>query len=177
MDMQGSISVWIGRLKAGEADAPQALWERYYRRLVELARGQLGGRGRTIADEEDVALLAFDGFFHGVAQGRFPKLEDRDDLWQVLLVLTARKVIDCQRRETRAKRGQPVQPDADVFAQVLGREPTPELAAETAEQVQQLLDGLDDATLRAVAVDKMEGYSNEEIAERLGCSVSTVERK
>jgi len=35
----------------------------------------------------------------------------------------------------------------------------------------------DDGTLRAVALHKMEGYRNEEIAEKLHCTIRTIERK
>ena len=36
---------------------------------------------------------------------------------------------------------------------------------------------LEDDGLRQIAVWKMEGYENDEIARRLGCGVRTVERK
>jgi DNA-directed RNA polymerase specialized sigma24 family protein len=58
-----------------------------------------------------------------------------------------------------------------------GSEPTPDFAAEFAEQCQRLLDRLGDASLRTVALRKMEGYTNAEIADALGCGVRTVERK
>jgi DNA-directed RNA polymerase specialized sigma24 family protein len=45
------------------------------------------------------------------------------------------------------------------------------------EERQRLLELLDDPDLEALAVAKMEGYTNEEIAERFGCSVRTVERR
>ena len=67
--------------------------------------------------------------------------------------------------------------DEAVLEQVVGEEPTPEFAAQVAEQYQRLLDLLGDETLRRVAVAKMEGFTNDEIAERLGCSRSTVARK
>ena len=56
--------------------------------------------------------------------------------------------------------------------------PTPEEAAVLAEEVQRRLTALD-ADLRSVAVWKLEGYSNKEIAapDRLNCSERTVERK
>ena len=179
MDAHSSISVWLGRLKAGESAAAQPLWKAYYGRMVELARRVLGGRPRAAADEEDAALSAFNSFWGAVQKGRFPDLEDRHDLWQVLLMLTARKAIDQMRGEARQKRGggQRAQLDTDAFAEVMGREPTPALAAQVAEECRRLLYGLDDAVLQTVAVAKMEGYSNAEIAERLGCSVASVERK
>jgi len=71
----GSVSHWIGQLKAGNHAAAQELWEDYFQRLVRLARRKLRGRSRRAADEEDVALSAFDSFCRGAALGRFPRLE------------------------------------------------------------------------------------------------------
>ena len=56
-------------------------------------------------------------------------------------------------------------------------QPTPEFAAMMAEQCRRLLEQLEDSSLQALALAKMEGYSNEEIAKQLGCSVRTVERR
>ena len=61
--------------------------------------------------------------------------------------------------------------------QVVGDEPTPEFAAQVAEEYQRLLDLLGDESLRQVAVWKMEGLTNDEIAGRLDCSRRTVARK
>jgi DNA-directed RNA polymerase specialized sigma24 family protein len=61
--------------------------------------------------------------------------------------------------------------------QLWGREPTPEFAAQVAEEYQLLLAQLSDPELEAVAVWKMEGYTNEEIAAKLDCTLRTVERK
>src|SRR5205814_1101168 len=67
--------------------------------------------------------------------------------------------------------------DDSAVEQVVGDEPTPEFAAQVAEQCQRLLDLLDDQTLRRIAVWKMEGFTNEEIAGQLGCSRRTVSLK
>ena len=58
-----------------------------------------------------------------------------------------------------------------------GPEPTPEFAASVADECRRLLALLGDDVLRSVAVWKMEGYTNEEVAEKLGCVVQTVGRK
>src|SRR5262249_36398416 len=60
---------------------------------------------RRAADEEDVALSALASFCRGAEQGRFPRLEDRDDLWALLVVIAARKAVDLRQREGRQKRG------------------------------------------------------------------------
>jgi len=59
----------------------------------------------------------------------------------------------------------------------VGDEPTPEFAAQVTEEYRRLLDLLGDDTLCRVAIWKMEGYGNDEIAEQLACSRRTVARK
>jgi DNA-directed RNA polymerase specialized sigma24 family protein len=189
MASAGSVTDWIGKLKAGDAGAAQQLWERYFHRLVWLARRRLGQAPRRAADEEDVALSAFDSFFRRAERGQFPQLFDRDDLWQLLVVLTARKAIRLREYERRQKRGGgQVQGETDLAAagpaaqepaldNLVGPEPTPEFAAEVAEECRRLLDQLDDPGLRSVALWKMEGYTTEEIAEKVGCVPRSVERK
>jgi DNA-directed RNA polymerase specialized sigma24 family protein len=189
MSSGDSVTQWIDQLKAGERDAVQKLWEAYFERLVALARQKLRGTPRRAADEEDVALSAFDSFCRRAAQGRFPQLLDRDDLWQLLVVLTARKACNLVQHEQREKRGggrvrhASVLPagaedeEGSVFADLIGREPDPAFAAQVAEECRRRLDDPGDEQLRAVAVWKMEGYGNEEIAAKLGRSLPTVERK
>lgn len=80
-------SLWIDQLKAGDRDATSPLWERYFRRLVGLARQRLSSRPRLAAGAEDVALSAFDSSFRGAENGRFPRLQDRNDLWHVLVTI------------------------------------------------------------------------------------------
>jgi DNA-directed RNA polymerase specialized sigma24 family protein len=183
------ISHWIGQLKGGDHRAAQALWEAYCGRLVALARSKLAGAPRRAADEEDVALSAFDSFCRGAERQRFPRLDDRDDLWQVLVVITGRKALRQMNRERAQKRGGgkvwgeteiPAGSSGEagqVLAQVLGDEPTPDFAAEVADECRRLLSTLGEADLRNVALWKMEGYTTEEIAGRLGCVPRTVERK
>jgi len=187
MSSAGSVTTWVEQLRAGDRAAAQRLWERYYPRPVGLARKKLRGLPRRAADEEDVALSAFDSFCRGAERGQFPQLGDRDDLWQLLVLLTARKAIRLYHHERRAKRGggrvqggsdlEPLDSSGGGLAEVVSDEPTPEFAAQVAEEYQRLLDRLPDDELRSVALWKMEGYTNEEIAERLGCVIRTVERK
>src|SRR6516165_8429863 len=103
--MPRSVTNWIDQIKAGQFAAAQDLWNRYFHRLVGLARKKLQGRPRRAADEEDVALSAFDSFFRGAEQGKFPRLQDRDDLWGLLVVITARKALHLVEHEGRQKRG------------------------------------------------------------------------
>jgi DNA-directed RNA polymerase specialized sigma24 family protein len=190
MSSGGSVTVWIGELKAGNHVAAQRLWDRYFREMVRLARARLRTSRCGAADEEDAALSAFHSFVRGAENGRFPELRDRDNLWPLLVVITARKVIDARQREGRDKRGggkvrgESAWLDAadgsgcdGGIDQVIGPEPTPAFAAEVVEETQRWLDALPTDELRKVAVWKMEGYSNKEIAEKTGCVERTVERR
>jgi DNA-directed RNA polymerase specialized sigma24 family protein len=182
MQSDGSITRLIVMLKEGNRAASQQLWEVYFARLVGLARARLRSFAGRVADEEDVALSAFDSFYRRAEQGQFPRLEDREDLWQLLFVLTVRKAINLVNYQGRKSRGGGrVQSLTDLdlagAEAIFGAEPSPELAAQLTEECQRLLARLPDESLRTVALWKMEGYTNVEIAARLGCVPHTVERK
>lgn len=180
MSENNSVSIWIEQLHGGDALAAQKLWERYFSRLIGLARTKLRAVSRLVKDEEDVALSAFDSFFRGVERGRFPRLSDRSDLWQVLLMITERKACDVLEYESRQKRDWRRNVPANAEGgdiELCGREPDPAFAAEVAEECERLLARLGDDELRVLAVRKMEGFTNEEIATQLGCSLATVERR
>jgi DNA-directed RNA polymerase specialized sigma24 family protein len=175
---QGSVTRWITQLRAGDQAAADPLWHRYFERLVALARARLVQAPRRAADEEDVALSAFHSFCRAAENGRFPKLDDRADLWRLLAAFTRRKAAHLLRDGGRLKRGAGEIADEGVNLELIaGEEPGPELIAEMAEECRRLLDRLGDDSLRAVAVWKMEGYTNEEIAGKLTCVPRTVERK
>src|SRR5262245_53551094 len=106
MDSHGSVTQWIAEMRVGDADlAHQEIWKRYFRRLTGLAELKLGSAPRGAEDEEDVALSALRSFFTGVADGRFPKLEDRHNLWSLLAKITACKAINQRNRQMALKRG------------------------------------------------------------------------
>ena len=187
-DDRGSVTIWVDALRAGDQEAARQLWQRYFQTLVRLARSKLQARTRAAADEEDVALSAFDSFYAGMTQGRYPDLADRDELWRLLVTIAARKASDQNRWESRQKRGggrvlheaefvAGPEPESAGLAQIVGAEPSPEFAALVADACALRLKGLPDESLRQVALLKMEGYWNEEIAARLGCGVRTVARK
>jgi len=182
MVTDGSVTNWLQALKDGNDDAAQQLWERYFTQLVNLARHRLGDFPRRVADEDDVANSAFASFCQRAKEGRFPRLNDRDDLWRLLAVITARKAVDLVQRESRQKRGGGRLPgfelsDEQARQLAIGNEPTPEFAAQFAEEFRRLLGRLGEDSLRRAALLKFEGHSNAEIAEELDCSLRSVERK
>jgi DNA-directed RNA polymerase specialized sigma24 family protein len=166
------VTIWLGQLQAGDAAAVRPLFDRYFRRLVGLARKRLQNAPRRADDEEDVALSAFDSFCRNAEHGRFPDLSDRESLWRLLATFTVRKA-------SRQMRGGAVNTDdqSGVLFEVLDREPDPEVAAEMAEECQRLLSALNDPELRRVALMRMDGHSVEEVAKKIGCAPRSVKRK
>jgi DNA-directed RNA polymerase specialized sigma24 family protein len=183
----GSVTRWIDALRRGDEEAARQLWRRYFEALVRLARPRIRAQARGAADEEDVALSAFDSFYAGMARGRYPDVADRDDLWRLLVTIAARKASDHNRWESRQKRGgghvlreSALVADGgpgDDLAEVVGTEPTPEFAALVAEEYRRLLEALGDEELRRIATWKLEGHTDAEIAARLGCALRTVARR
>ncbi len=183
-----SVTEWLGHLRAGDAAAVRKLWERYFGRLTGLAHARLRALPHGPADGEDVALSALHSLIAGVGRGRFADLADRNELWRMLARITARKARQAARDESRQKRGggrvlgeealaAPGDTSSAGMAGFASPGPTPDLAAELAEQCRRLLDKLADDELRAIALWKMEGLTSEEIAARLGKALSTVERR
>jgi DNA-directed RNA polymerase specialized sigma24 family protein len=188
-NMPHSVTSWIEMAKSGDHDAAEQLWQRYYVELVRLCRRKLGHHPRRAADEEDMALSAFASFCDGAQKGNFPLLSDRNNLWSLLVTIAARKVADRIEHDHRQKRGQGKVRGESVFDnarnpidergihQVIGNDPTPDFAAAVIEEHTRLLDRLPDDRLRTIATMKLEAHTNEEIAQHLGCSLRTVERK
>jgi DNA-directed RNA polymerase specialized sigma24 family protein len=184
------ITHWIHQLKAGDSEAAQRLWERYFERILSLARKKLRGASHRVRDEEDVAQSVMKSLCLGAARGRFPLLSDRDNLWRLLVVITARKVADEIAHQHRQKRGgaqvrgdsafagqEAWAADAAGLDAFLHTVPSPDMLVEMEEESQRLLALLGDDSLRAVALLKMEGYTNDEVAHKFGCARRTVARK
>jgi len=188
MHPEKSITQYLDGLRDGDESSAQKVWERFLERLIALANRKLKASPRKAMDEEDVVQNAFADFFVQVKQGRFPKLDDRHDLWQVLAMLVDRRATDQIRKQNSLKAGAGKVRTESVFLtaadSLTGQGivsqpdmmPTPELAAEMAELLRERLGMLHNDEHRQVALLKMQGYDNTEISERLGSSLRTVER-
>ena len=184
MPRSDSVTSLLDGLKQGDDDDIRRLWDHYFDRLARLAGSRLPRHARRVVDEEDVALSAFRSFCRRAGEGQFPRMADRNDLWRVLATITTRKLISSVRHQTRLKRGgglvlgeSAVHGETDGLASLIGREPTPEQAGLIADEYDRLFSLLGDPSLKTVALRKLEGHSNEEIAAEMGLSSRTVDRK
>lgn len=200
MSTSGSVTRWIAKVKEGDQEAAQKLWEHYFRRLAALARAKLPAAQRRVADEEDVALGALDSFFRRARKGKYKELHDHHDLWRLLAKITYFKTCDHIRR---------IPKESGESALVRGSEPDQELQGIDAWKddncafpfdpgtmivlsekeamddhfrrltlgTRELLEKLNDDKLRLVALRILQGYKKTEIADELGCVPSTVDLK
>jgi DNA-directed RNA polymerase specialized sigma24 family protein len=180
MSSSHSVTGWIDQLRATrDPRAAQALWDRFFARMVEVARRRLALAPRRAADEEDAALAAFLAFQRGLEQGRFPDLHDRNDLWNLLFTLTTRAAAGQARHERRRRRGGGqvrgdsawLSPDGPADAG-----PAPEEEVIFQDELGWLLEALDEP-LRKIALARLEGCTVDEIADRVGCAAVTVRRR
>jgi RNA polymerase sigma factor (sigma-70 family) len=183
MSSTGSVSDWLERLEAGDHGAAEKLWQRYFHLLVQVAKEKLRKTPLRAADEEDVALSAFASFCRAAERGQFPRLNDRHNLWHLLLTIVVRKASHRVRDERRQKRfGRRMTPSSSnspelELDEIPRQEPSPDFAAEVAEEYHRLLMRLKDDQLRSIAVWKMDGHTADEIAAKLSCTRRTVERR
>ena len=189
MSKSTHVSHWIDLVKAGDSMAANRIWQHYFSRLVRAVRARLDGQNRAISDEEDIVLSVFESFYDAAENGRFPDLSDRHDLWQLLMRMAARKVVDKRRHDRRQRRGGNVQVhslDVDTenhaendgkVIEAIGSEPSPEMVLMMQETVEQLFSHLGVGQLRDLAGAKLEGYTDAELAQRFGCSERTIERR
>ena len=186
-----SISQELDEIKQDDEAAIAALWDRCYPALARFAEKRLEAIGiqQRAFNGEDVAASAMMSFFRAVQRNRFPMLDSEDGLFRLLKSITLRKVIDRKRKSQTLKAGSGDVRGESAFGSnldsgtapgingVQGESPSPEWIAIMEEECQKLFTSLQDEGLQSVAHFRLEGYSNSEIATKLGCAVSTVERR
>jgi RNA polymerase sigma factor (sigma-70 family) len=172
----GSVSRLLEGVRHEDDGAAQQLWNRYFAALVAVARRHLHGRSRD-ADEEDVALSAIKSMMLGVQNNRFPDLHDRTGLWPLLVTITARKALNEAKRQAAAKRDRASEHVAADVQVIAGREPPPDFGPTLVDAIHSLVASLGDDSLELIAQRKLEGFTNEEIANELGVATRTVVRK
>jgi RNA polymerase sigma factor (sigma-70 family) len=193
---------WLEDLQRGSPEAAERLWSRYVRKLAAHIRRRMQRYGIRHVEEDDLVVDVFASLCRGAERGRFPRLRDQDDLWQVLAMLTNNKLVDQIRKarppHTESALGTPpgIEHNQDVLRMVEGGEPTPEFAAEVADQLDYLLSLLSPQQLEAMGLRKLGGHrggdlshmlqqivagklenlTNKEIAQKLDLSLRVVER-
>ena len=181
MQSTGSVSRLIGDVRHGSDAAAAELWARFQPRLLQFAKSRLAREASKMADEEDVVIMAFQSFLQRTSTGDFPDLSNREELWRLLVTITARKASNQVRDENCQKRKpKQIEGTNDIHLSpesLVSSMPTPQFAASMNDQLNYLLDILGDGELRQILMLRLDGYTGQEIAEKLNRSLSTIERR
>ncbi|MCU0981251.1 MAG: ECF-type sigma factor [Pirellulaceae bacterium] len=184
--MANSITSWLNALRRGDSEAARNLWGHYFKRVLRLARRNLAGRNRaTVVDEEDVAVGVLGELFVKLREGGYRDLGNRDELWQRLVVITIRQAALVARRENTQKRGRGrVTLESELTASgpfrlddLIGHDLSDTLPEMMSQQCRVLIDALQDPELEQIALWKLAGHTNDEIADKLDCTRATIQRK
>ena len=177
---RGSVSRWIPGLRSGDGTAAQEIWERYKQQMLLIANRELRDSGRTVADEDDVVIVAFAAFLRRSSLGAYTSMSTRDDLWRLLATITRTHAWRQSRFLGRLRRGgvRRKQPTASaILSEIACGRPSPDVLVSFSETLKHLLDCLEDPALTEVALGRLQGMSNDEIAAKQNRSVRTIERR
>ncbi|MFM8251460.1 MAG: ECF-type sigma factor [Planctomycetota bacterium] len=168
-DDVGSITQWLLELQRGVPQAADEIWKRVYGKLVRTASRYLQKSPDHAVDGEDVAQSAFRKVCVAVMDGRYPDLENREDLWRLLFVATLNRVRRHYRDLKTQKRSHEATSSLEAVDESLIADlRSPAAEAEMADLIAHLLDRLDQEDpsqrLRKIAILYLDGFSANEIA-------------
>jgi len=163
---QALIELW----RQGDQNAARQIVERYVDRLLTLARRRISQRLASRVDAEDIVQSAFRSFFLRAKEGRFVFAE-QDDLCKLLVRITLHKTLRQVAFHKAAKRD----PSAEIeqgehhqerLMALLDSEPTPEAEVAFLDQLEHFFSQLRPQE-RAILELRLQGFSNEEITQKL----------
>ncbi len=167
-----SVTYWINAIREGDSLAAEHLWQRYFRQLMAQARLRMSGINRGIYDEEDAALSTFTIVCSKLQEGNYSSLANRNELWQLMMTILVRKVMRRNTYSQAAKRNGSLLTGSEVAVENIPASSPLEFSQECFE----LIAMLNDPNLEQVAMLKFEGYTNEEIAQKLNRTRRTIQR-
>lgn len=178
-----SISTTVAGIKDGDERAAEKVFSRYFESLVRKARRRLGNGMERAGDAEDIALEALRQFFAQARRNGFPRLKNNDDIRTLLLVLVDRRAVDFRRAAQRRSANEV----GESVLQGPSNDPTPfdpedfrppaDYVLSFGLEVRELLAEIGDPTLANIAIMKLEGWTNADIARSVNLTERSIERK
>ena len=165
------------RLQEGDEQAAQEVFNRFSSRLIALARSRLNQRVQQKAAPEDVTQSVFRSFFVRQADGQF-QLSGWDSLWSLLTRITIWKcgrvasLYDTGKRKSELE----IPLDGSPAWEMIDREPNPREVACLTETLETLMDSLCTDVEREMVVLALQGYTRDEIGEKVGRTTRMVYR-
>ncbi len=161
----------IERCRRGDQDAARDLFDAYVERLLPLARRRISQRLASRVDAEDIVQSVFRTFFARLKDDRF-EISSQDDLFRLLVRITVHKTLRQIAHHKAAKRDPSLETGHsdsthEELLQLLSSEPTPEATVSFLDQLEHFMAQLPQED-RGILELRMEGYSTDEIAKKLG---------
>lgn len=180
MPPKETFSQVMHELQSGNGGA-EKVYERFVTRLIGLAKTRLQNRFRGHVDPEDVVQSVFRSFFLRHAKGQYA-FDGWNSVWALLANITVNKCAGTAVRLEAAKRdvrrevhGAAMDAELPLKIKYFNREPTSEEAAILHETLTQLMSRWNTRQQSIISL-KLQQYTNEEVAERVGCTERTVYR-
>ena len=166
----GSITHWLSKLQAGQSEAAEPIWIRYQAKLVSIATQQLAENPDRSVDGEDLVQSSFGNVCLAVQNGKYPDIDNREDLWGLLYIATVNRVRE-HYRELRALKRFHISSSQAIDPSILAYLQTPFAEAQAADLLEYLLSRLDledpSHLLRQIALLYLDDHSASSIAKRL----------
>lgn len=166
----GSITRWLNNLRAGQSQAAAPIWRRYQAKLVSLASQQLEANPDRAVDGEDVVQSSFRNVCLAVQNGKYPDIDNREDLWGLLYIATVNRVRQ-HYRELKAVKRSHISSRQTLKPSILEDLQSPFAEAQMADLLEYLLRELDledpSHLLRKIALLYLDDHSASSIAKLL----------
>lgn len=178
-DPAGSMSLLLRNWSANENRIAERINTDYFPRLRRFAQRVLKGLPGAAAEADDVVQSAMKSLCRYMRHLPESAEKDREDIWRLLAHIAARKAGRRRQRQTRGLRDGRVVPITDIGGDDAFR--LDELLVDVSVEefdlsVQEALERVDES-LRPIVLLTMEGRTQAEISDLLGCSRRTVIRK
>jgi RNA polymerase sigma factor (sigma-70 family) len=171
----------LSRVRQGDEQAASDLFDRFVERLIRLAQSRLSAKLQRRVDPEDVVQSVYRSFFSHAQDGRY-QLQESGDLWRLLAAITVNKVRNQARHGTARKRAVSAEESAAGHGSMMGiapeavcKEPSPEELVVLLEEIESEMSDLSQLKRQIVEL-RLQGHSNEEIAQQAHCTERTVQR-
>lgn len=171
----------VERWRDGDEEAAGIIYSRYIQRMMRVVGGKIPDSMRARVHPEDVVQSVFRTVFRRMQNGEFT-FSDDDDLWKLLVTVALNKARKQTTKNLAARRSinretqlSELTVDESLLQHLSGQPNISDVVA-FRETLDGVLAQLDETGANIVQL-RLEGFTQDEIAARLGITDRTVRRK
>lgn len=168
-----SDQLLVERIRSGDDDAAAMLYARYADRVMWFVQARASDQLKQQVEPEDIVQSIFASVFRGM-ESRGYDAPQGGTLWHLIAVIAIHKVRKNATRRTAAMRDVRRTQSLDALDAEQGSEV--EATQEMELAVREAIESLSPQEQSVVSL-RLQSYTVDEIAEQMGCSLRTVERR